>query len=143
VLWVLAWPIMVWPAVWKYWRYQRVADRAEGWRYRLADDGIEVWRSDGAPRLIDWEKLRQGRWIARTKVSMASGDEELWVVEFPGTGVAFTNASLWLLYQAISARFGKPILLDGGRDSAGVPLTMVWVVMIAIALWASGVRCSL
>lgn len=136
VLWVLAWPIQVWPAAWKYWRYQRVADRAQGWRCRLVDDGAEVWRGDGAPRLLGWETLREGRWIERVKTSMASGDEECWVVEFPGTGVALGDtASLWPLYQAITARFGKPMLLDGGRDAAGVPLTMLWIVMIALVLW--------
>ncbi|MEZ4449682.1 MAG: hypothetical protein R3B09_09390 [Nannocystaceae bacterium] len=138
VAWILRAPLLAGPQIARYWRYQRIASKAEGWRGRLTDDGLEVWQDgDRTPRRLGWELLKQARWVERSEYTMASGWEEAWVMEVPGTGVALSdNGLLGALYQALDERFGRPpTLLDGGGDSGGIVLALIWAAILALALW--------
>ncbi len=108
---------------------------AEGWRFRLVEGGVEA-SNRGATRLIAWDAVDRGRWLAHREMSMASGEEVHYAAYFPDAGVFLSERSgdmpglTFALVQRNVAWHPE----NGGRSPGvgGCLLTLLWVGVIAV-----------
>lgn len=141
---VLAWPPVAAFTLWRTWRFQRMAHRADGWSHQLVNDGVEVWREDEPLQLIPWEELQKGRWLVHSSYTKASGERLLYALDLPEEGVALSGYAedLHPLLEALARQEASPTLDDGGRTfgSAGWLMTLLWlgtvVLFSLLLLWA-------
>lgn len=137
----LAWPAVVAVPLWRARRFQKLARRGSGTRFRVTEDGLEVARGTEAPRLLAWSGVGEARWLVHVTRTMASGDEQTYLVHHPGQQVTLVGdgKAMLPLRDALVARGASPRMEDGGGSigAAGWIATMAWfaVVLTGCCVW--------